>query len=124
MKIPNCSLCKKPTSIKDAVIEVDSMKAAAQWSRAQKRTFDMHKQDEAEGTISFIPVSDRPYEDPVPWQWNHINCGEELGYWFDAERMQTPEEALGWTLHLNKKVWLLHTDWEHFVDDLGFVEHG
>ena len=121
MIMRNCSICDMPTTLDTAVAEVDHMSAREQWH--QWKTWEYEhtaKLPEGHG----VDLNEVPYQEPVPWEWNHRNCQRENvtdTYWIAAARINTPEKALGWTLHLNKKTWMDKTNWGDFVRTLGFV---
>jgi len=122
MKIPNCAICEKPTTLATAVVEVDASRAFKQMEDERLWNInDRKKKGIAEGGFHFVQVGKMPYESSVPWQWNHADCGPDMGYWFDASRISSPEQALNWTLHLGQKNWIHQTDWDTFVRELGFV---
>ena len=135
MIMRNCSICDMPTTLDTAVAEVDHMAAREQYH--QWKTWEYEQTTQlAEGHPEKISYADEkrfdmtvnlnevPYQEPLPWEWNHRNCHRENvtdTYWIAANRINTPEKALGWTLHLNKKTWMDKTNWGDFVRTLGFV---
>jgi len=146
----DCTICKRPAPISEAVIEVDSGNVAVwdwlertnqigsggglQWAEDLVPAVLKHAQDalearEAGRETLGIPTFDREPDWPVvEWEWNHRACAdaadEGRGYSFDASRMSNSAEALGWTLHLEQKNWMAATNWKEFVEDLGFSSDG
>jgi hypothetical protein len=67
--------------------------------------------------------SNWPDVEPAHWYWGHDRClPADLDYWFHGSRIRNPKQALGWTLHLQEKIWFPHTDWEELMRRFGFVE--
>tara|TARA_Y100000310_G_scaffold339388_1_gene431895 strand:+ start:2932 stop:3309 length:378 start_codon:yes stop_codon:yes gene_type:complete len=69
-------------------------------------------------------VSDFPRYETAHWEWGHWKCQDDsTWYYIDSQRLQNPKQALGWTLHLMGKHWLLYTDWQAMMWKLGFAVH-
>jgi hypothetical protein len=118
----NCSICNRPASIGEAVIEVDSGNRAV-WDWLERTP-----QIASGPALRVTTLSDVPDWPVVEWEWNHRTCAEASDkgreYSFDASRMSNSAEALGWTLHLQGKNWMAATNWKEFVEGLGFSSDG
>lgn len=116
MTLSSCDYCGKVIGpLKDAVLDVDQFKAM--------KCYRIWKdyEDSTEGQIvSTADWKDMP--DKVPWMWGHRTCGPDETYWMAADRIDNPQKALGWTLHLMKKAWFSATDWETAMRRFAFVE--
>jgi hypothetical protein len=54
-------------------------------------------------------------EDDIPWRAFHQSCDPDPHagtYWVDVESIRTWQDVLKWTLHLNEKAWVQHTNWD------------
>jgi hypothetical protein len=116
MTLSSCDYCEKVIGpLKDAVLDVDQYEATQRWRIIKEF------EDSTEGqAVSAADMAKLP--DLVPWMWGHRTCGPASTYWFKADRIDNPKKALGWTLHLMKKVWFSATDWETAMRRFAFVE--
>jgi len=121
----DCSICNCPALIGEAVIEIDADTAReTQWLKARHEFEARTEHVESGGGLRVINLGREPLWPVIDWEWNHLTCSDSAdkgrGYSFDASRMSNSAEALGWTLHLQKKVWMASTNWKEFVELLGF----
>lgn len=68
-----------------------------------------------------------PLPNLAQWRWEHTDCTDDTGsYWIDGSRINTPAKALGWTLHLMRKVdsYTKYSNWEIMLRRLGLVSDG
>lgn len=99
----------------------------AMQAKQEYETWERQQEREAEealargGVQAWLKTVVRPlasvyHVEDVPWQVLHWRCVTdaewERGYPIEGTRIDTPEKALVWTLHLQEKVWFAYTDWE------------
>jgi hypothetical protein len=50
------------------------------------------------------------------WLWSHGKCRPRRNlYWIEAERFDTLDKVLAWTLHLSEKMWFRASNWRETV---------
>lgn len=111
MHLPPCDVCGRPVALKEGAISI-SFAAIHRY----EDDFAAWKERYPGDTHSLGEIAEAP--DCVQWVWGHLGCStseDDSGYWFSADRISTPEMALGWTLHLLEKRWLRSTEWESLV---------
>lgn len=96
---PNCAVCGEAISVQDGLLNMRENPNYEQW-KAEKAA------REAEGPVVYDITDDIPAEQyEREWWWAHEGCGDEGRYPIHLARIDTPEKALGWVVHLSEKSW-------------------
>ena len=104
---PECEVCGKAASTKDGYLRI----TWADINALSRMVHDEHKRvSRAVKLEHIVGREERPY-----WQWGHMACLEGDDYWIAADRIDTLEKAMAWTLHLLEKGWFPASDWERAI---------
>jgi hypothetical protein len=108
-----CDGCGEPATPRESVLAVD-YDAINDYEEVKARWKAQHEPDDQRyRVITAAQLMEYPHA--VRWWWGHVRCVPFNRYYdIDAERMQTLDELMSWTLHLmgTKSAWFRHTNWE------------
>ncbi len=112
MNLPKCDVCGEVVSLKDGVLSV-SKAEIERYREAQEAFREKHRGE------AFISVDEfLQHPSLVPWKWSHSRCVNGSAYEIEADRFNSLEKAMRWTLHLMGKNWFCCTNWRDVVTRL------
>lgn len=112
---PPCDGCGHPATPAESVLAVDydAIQAYEQaWARWEAKHGPKAGEDPSR-SYDLAELAELP--DLVSWWWGHARCvAFKRQYEIDAERIQTNNQWMSWSLHLreSKGAWFPYTDWD------------
>ena len=113
---PPCELCHKPVTIKTGVLIVAS--GDLEKYEEELAEFDKKHPYDADGSRLLKLGEGEGPPARVRWMWGHSKCLPSEMYDIGAQRIDSVDKALAWTLHLMEKTWFVHTNWEASIRQL------
>jgi predicted GIY-YIG superfamily endonuclease len=116
--IVRCSICQEPIDDGAGYVECDAGAASEAYSRYTEKKRDRLRRELEGGPPAERYIGNEILdllEDDIPWRAFHQSCDPDPHagtYWVDVESIRTWQDVLKWTLHLNEKAWVQHTNWD------------